>query len=241
MWASTPMHSERQSWRSWTIKRLASYQSLSLSRFEIGRGAEMGLLHSWELDQHRIMLLLIQCLLSTNFFAKRVLEFALNLPRAVVTIILIYKKHETVTKLVLRFCSTIRSFCMLQLGCYTARGSVKLLFVLLVPVWNAWMTKFTDDNGHSWRQDLAVMMFSVEEVKKLGAIVCAGVPQVAAKRGFRVLDWLHAALQPIDGATVFVKGGIAMGQVPTKNTPKNKNTHTHSHSLSLSLSLSTFP
>jgi hypothetical protein len=69
------------------------------------------------------------------------------------------------------------------------------------------------------------MMFSVEEVKKLGAIVCAGVPQVPAKRGFRVLDWLHAALQPIEGATVFVKGGIAMGQVPTKNTPKNKNTH----------------
>jgi len=124
---------------------------------------------------------------------------------------------------------------MLQLGCYTARGSVKLLFVLLVPVWNAWMTEFTDGDGHSWRQDLAVMMFSVEEVKKLGAIVCAGVPQVAAKRGFRVLDWLHVALQPIDGATVFVQGGIAMGQVPTKNTPKNKNTH------SLSLSLSTFP
>ncbi|CAM6009183.1 unnamed protein product [Sphagnum balticum] len=62
------------------------------------------------------------------------------------------------------------------------------------------------------QKDLAVMIFSVEEVKKLGAIVCAGVPQVAAKRGFRVLDWLHAALQPIDGATVFVKGGIAMGQ-----------------------------
>ncbi len=36
--------------------------SLSLSRFEIGRGTEMGLLHSWELDQYRIMLLLIQCL-----------------------------------------------------------------------------------------------------------------------------------------------------------------------------------
>jgi hypothetical protein len=81
------------------------------------------------------------------------------------------------------------------------------------------------------------MMFSVEEVKKLGAIVCAGVPQVAAKRGFRVLDWLHAALQPIDGATVFVKGGIAMGQVPTKNTPKNKKTHIHR----FSLFLSTFP
>ncbi|CAK9237801.1 unnamed protein product [Sphagnum troendelagicum] len=62
------------------------------------------------------------------------------------------------------------------------------------------------------QKDLAVMIFSVEEVKKLGAIVCAGVPQVAAKGGFRVLDWLHVALQPIDGATVFVKGAIAMGQ-----------------------------
>jgi hypothetical protein len=86
------------------------------------------------------------------------------------------------------------------------------------------------------------MIFSVEEVKKLGAIVCAGVPQVAAKGGFRVLDWLHVALQPIDGATVFVKGSIAMGQVPTKKNPKtNTHTHTHSLSLSLSLSLSTFP
>jgi hypothetical protein len=87
------------------------------------------------------------------------------------------------------------------------------------------------------------MIFSVEEVKKLGAIVCAGVPQVAAKGGFRVLDWLHVALQPIDGATVFVKGSIAMGQVPTKKNPKNKNTntHTHTHTHSLSLSLSTFP
>jgi hypothetical protein len=85
------------------------------------------------------------------------------------------------------------------------------------------------------------MIFSVEEVKKLGAIVCAGVPQVAAKGGFRVLDWLHVALQPIDGATVFVKGAIAMGQVPTKKKPKNKNTHTHTHTHTLSLSLSTFP
>jgi len=74
------------------------------------------------------------------------------------------------------------------------------------------------------------MIFSVEEVKKLGAIVCAGVPQLAAKGGFRVLDWLHVALQPIDGATVFVKGAIAMGQVPTKKKQK------HTHTLSLSLS-----
>jgi hypothetical protein len=85
------------------------------------------------------------------------------------------------------------------------------------------------------------MIFSVEEVKKLGAIVCAGVPQVAAKGGFRVLDWLHVALQPIDGATVFVKGSIAMGQVPTKKIPKNKThtqTHTHAHTHTHSLSFS---
>ena len=61
-------------------------------------------------------------------------------------------------------------------------------------------------------QDLAVMMFSVDESKGK-VLVYAGVPDEAAKRGLVVLDWLRAALVPVEGKGGGGKGGVAQGQV----------------------------
>ena len=61
-------------------------------------------------------------------------------------------------------------------------------------------------------QDLAVMMFSVDESKGK-VLVYAGVPDEAARRGLVVLDWLRAALVPVEGKGGGGKGGVAPGQV----------------------------
>eukprot|EP00897_Mesotaenium_endlicherianum_P008942 jgi/Mesen1/8076/ME000434S07323 len=60
-------------------------------------------------------------------------------------------------------------------------------------------------------KDLAVMMFSVDEGKNK-VLAYAGVPDAVAKRGLPVLDWLRAALKPVDGKGGGGKGGLAQGQ-----------------------------
>ncbi len=246
MWASTPMHSERQSWRSWTIKRLASYHSLSLSlslslwNWAWRRNGIAAFLRTRSAPNHAPFDPMSVCL-STNLFAKRVLEFALNLPWAVVTTILFYKKHETATKLVLRFCSTIRSFCMLQLGCYTARGSVKLLFVLLVPVWNAWMNEFTDGDGHSRGDRIWQWWCSASRRWKNWERLCVQVCHRSLQK--EVSGCSTGSTPPCNPSTAqqcSPKEALQLDRYPQKTHPKTK-THTHTHTHILSLSLSTFP
>lgn len=63
-----------------------------------------------------------------------------------------------------------------------------------------------------WVQDLAVMIFSVDEQKNK-VLVYAGVPDSAAKQGLVVLDWLRASLAPVNGKGGGGKNGLAQGQV----------------------------
>lgn len=55
------------------------------------------------------------------------------------------------------------------------------------------------------------MMFSVDEEKNK-VLVYAGVPEAAAAKGLVTLDWLRAALKPVDGKGGG-KGTTAQGQV----------------------------
>lgn len=61
-------------------------------------------------------------------------------------------------------------------------------------------------------QDLAVMIFSVDEQKNK-VLVYAGVPDSAAKQGLKVLDWLRGSLAPVNGKGGGGKNGLAQGQV----------------------------
>lgn len=61
-------------------------------------------------------------------------------------------------------------------------------------------------------QDLAVMIFSVDEQKNK-VLVYTGVPASAAKQGLVVLDWLRASLAPVNGKGGGGKNGLAQGQV----------------------------
>ncbi|MCO5547451.1 hypothetical protein L7F22_000901 [Adiantum nelumboides] len=61
------------------------------------------------------------------------------------------------------------------------------------------------------QKDLAVMIFSVDEVTNK-ALVYAGVPETIASRGLVLKDWLSKALQPINGKGGGGKGGLAQGQ-----------------------------
>lgn len=57
------------------------------------------------------------------------------------------------------------------------------------------------------------MVFSTDEVSKK-ALICAGVPEKSDKsQHLKVLEWLKAALQPLDGKGGGGKGGLAQGQV----------------------------
>lgn len=60
-------------------------------------------------------------------------------------------------------------------------------------------------------KELAVMMFSVDEEKNK-VLVYAGVPEKISRQGLQVLDWLRAALKPVDGKGGGGKGGLAQGQ-----------------------------
>lgn len=62
-------------------------------------------------------------------------------------------------------------------------------------------------------QGMAVMVFSTDEQSKK-ALVCAGVPEKSDKsKQLKVLDWLKAALKPLEGKGGGGKGGLAQGQV----------------------------
>ncbi|MCO5599198.1 hypothetical protein L7F22_053298 [Adiantum nelumboides] len=61
------------------------------------------------------------------------------------------------------------------------------------------------------QKDLAVMIFSVDEVTNK-ALVYAGVPDTIASRGLVLKEWLSKALQPINGKGGGGKGGLAQGQ-----------------------------
>ncbi|CAI7926346.1 unnamed protein product, partial [Closterium sp. NIES-53] len=60
--------------------------------------------------------------------------------------------------------------------------------------------------------ELAVLMVSVDE-EKGKVLLYAGVPDAVAARGLSVLEWLRAALVPVDGKGGGGKGGLAQGQV----------------------------
>lgn len=59
-------------------------------------------------------------------------------------------------------------------------------------------------------QELAVMMFSVDDASKQ-VLVYAGVPPALAQQ-FNVLEWLRKALEPVDGKGGGGKGGTAQGR-----------------------------
>ncbi|CAH1419519.1 unnamed protein product [Lactuca virosa] len=64
------------------------------------------------------------------------------------------------------------------------------------------------------QKGMAVMVFSTDEVSKK-ALICAGVPEKSDKsQHLKVLEWLKAALQPLDGKGGGGKGGLAQGQGP---------------------------
>lgn len=56
------------------------------------------------------------------------------------------------------------------------------------------------------------MVFSTDEVSNK-AVVYAGVPQCEETKGLAVLEWLKAALEPLQGRGGGGKGGLAQGQV----------------------------
>ncbi|XP_071698599.1 alanine--tRNA ligase-like [Rutidosis leptorrhynchoides] len=59
---------------------------------------------------------------------------------------------------------------------------------------------------------MAVMVFSTDEESKK-ALVCAGVPENSDKsKQLKVLEWLKAALKPLEGKGGPGKGGLAQGQ-----------------------------
>ncbi|CAI5512190.1 unnamed protein product [Closterium sp. Naga37s-1] len=62
------------------------------------------------------------------------------------------------------------------------------------------------------QKELAVLMVSVDE-EKGKVLLYAGVPDAVAARGLSVLEWLRAALVPVDGKGGGGKGGLAQGQV----------------------------
>ncbi|CAI5533354.1 unnamed protein product [Closterium sp. Naga37s-1] len=63
------------------------------------------------------------------------------------------------------------------------------------------------------QKELAVLMVSVDE-EKGKVLLYAGVPDAVAARGLSVLEWLRAALVPVEGKGGGGKGGLAQGQVP---------------------------
>ncbi|KAI3810043.1 hypothetical protein L1987_19650 [Smallanthus sonchifolius] len=64
------------------------------------------------------------------------------------------------------------------------------------------------------QKGMAVMVFSTDEQSKK-ALVCAGVPEKSDKSNqLKVLDWLKAALKPLEGKGGGGKGGLAQGQGP---------------------------
>ncbi|KAF5961675.1 hypothetical protein HYC85_002884 [Camellia sinensis] len=57
------------------------------------------------------------------------------------------------------------------------------------------------------------MVFSTDETVNK-ALVCAGVPEKGDKcKQLKVLEWLVAALKPLNGKGGGGKGGLAQGQV----------------------------
>ncbi|XP_024966283.1 alanine--tRNA ligase [Cynara cardunculus var. scolymus] len=64
------------------------------------------------------------------------------------------------------------------------------------------------------QKGLAVMVFSTDEQSKK-ALVCAGVPEKGeSSNRLKVLEWLKAALKPLEGKGGGGKGGLAQGQGP---------------------------
>ncbi|KAK9053746.1 hypothetical protein SSX86_024820 [Deinandra increscens subsp. villosa] len=64
------------------------------------------------------------------------------------------------------------------------------------------------------QKGMAVMVFSTDEQSKK-ALVCAGVPEKSDKsNNLKVLEWLKAALKPLEGKGGGGKGGLAQGQGP---------------------------
>ncbi|KAK9057059.1 hypothetical protein SSX86_024426 [Deinandra increscens subsp. villosa] len=64
------------------------------------------------------------------------------------------------------------------------------------------------------QKGMAVMVFSTDEQSKK-ALVCAGVPEKSDKSNhLKVLEWLKAALKPLEGKGGGGKGGLAQGQGP---------------------------
>ncbi|CAI5949369.1 unnamed protein product [Closterium sp. NIES-65] len=61
------------------------------------------------------------------------------------------------------------------------------------------------------QKELAVLMVSVDE-EKGKVLLYAGVPDAVAARGLSVLEWLRAALVPVEGKGGGGKGGLAQGQ-----------------------------
>eukprot|EP00475_Leptophrys_vorax_P008856 TRINITY_DN15787_c0_g1_i1.p1 TRINITY_DN15787_c0_g1~~TRINITY_DN15787_c0_g1_i1.p1 ORF type:complete len:555 (+),score=81.92 TRINITY_DN15787_c0_g1_i1:138-1667(+) len=61
------------------------------------------------------------------------------------------------------------------------------------------------------QKELAVLMVSVDE-EKGKVLVYAGVPDAVAAKGLSVLEWLRAALVPVEGKGGGGKGGLAQGQ-----------------------------
>ncbi|XP_076954620.1 alanine--tRNA ligase-like [Bidens hawaiensis] len=64
------------------------------------------------------------------------------------------------------------------------------------------------------QKGMAVMVFTTDEQSKK-ALVCAGVPEKSDKSNqLKVLEWLKAALKPLEGKGGGGKGGLAQGQGP---------------------------
>ncbi|KAI3768969.1 hypothetical protein L6452_00065 [Arctium lappa] len=64
------------------------------------------------------------------------------------------------------------------------------------------------------QKGLAVMVFSTDEQSKK-ALVCAGVPEKGDNSNrLKVIEWLKAALKPLEGKGGGGKGGLAQGQGP---------------------------
>lgn len=67
-------------------------------------------------------------------------------------------------------------------------------------------------------QYLAVMLFSVDEQRNK-VLICAFVPNSAAKQGLGALDWLQGSLVPINGTGNSDNDGLAQGEVKSLNLP----------------------
>eukprot|EP00252_Welwitschia_mirabilis_P009432 TRINITY_DN21_c0_g1_i1.p1 TRINITY_DN21_c0_g1~~TRINITY_DN21_c0_g1_i1.p1 ORF type:complete len:1007 (-),score=222.12 TRINITY_DN21_c0_g1_i1:388-3408(-) len=61
------------------------------------------------------------------------------------------------------------------------------------------------------QKNIPVMVFSVDEATNK-VLVYAGVPDLVAKKGLVVLDWLRKVLEPLKGKGGGGKGGLAQGQ-----------------------------